>query len=44
VPVVRGATLGDLVAITGAVQAGEKTVQKPSADLKPGTPVKVAQK
>ena len=44
VPVVRGATLGDLVAITGAVQTGEKAVQKPSAELKPGTPVKVAQK
>ena len=44
VPVVRGATLGDLVAVTGAVQTGEKAVQKPSAELKPGTPVKLAQK
>ena len=44
VPVVRGAALGDLVAITGAVQTGEKAVQKPSAELKPGTPVKLAQK
>ncbi len=44
VPVVRGATLGDVVAISGAVQTGEKAVQKPSAELKPGTPVKLAQK
>ena len=44
VPVVRGATLGDVVAITGAVKTGEKAVQKPSAELKPGTPVKVAPK
>ena len=44
VPVVRGAALGDLVAISGAVQTGEKSVLKPSAELKPGTPVKLAQK
>jgi HlyD family secretion protein len=44
VPVVRGATLGDVVAITGAVKTGEKAVQKPSAELKSGTPVKLAQK
>jgi len=44
VPVVRGAALGDLVAITGAVQTGEKAVLKPSAELKPGTPVKLAPK
>ena len=44
VPVVRGIRLGDLVAITGAVESGEKVVLRPSADLKPGTLVKVAQK
>jgi hypothetical protein len=44
VPVVRGIKLGDLVAITGSVQTGEKVVLKPSADLKPGTLVKVAPK
>ena len=44
VPVVRGATLGDVVAITGDVKTGEKAVQRPAADLKAGTPVKVAQK
>jgi RND family efflux transporter MFP subunit len=44
VPVVRGIRLGDLVAITGAVETGEKVVLKPSADLRPGTLVKVAQK
>jgi multidrug efflux pump subunit AcrA (membrane-fusion protein) len=44
VPVRRGATLGDVVAIDGAVKTGEKAVLKPSADLGPGTPVKIAQK
>jgi RND family efflux transporter MFP subunit len=44
VPVRRGATLGDVVAIEGAVRTGEKAVLKPAAELKPGTPVKVAQK
>ena len=44
VPVVRGATLGDVVAIEGAVKSGEKVVQKPAAELKAGTIVKVAQK
>jgi RND family efflux transporter MFP subunit len=44
VPVQRGATLGDVVAIEGAVKAGEKVVLKPVAELKAGTPVKVAQK
>jgi len=44
VPVVRGAALGDLVAISGAVQTGEKSVLQPSAELKPGTPVKLAPK
>jgi HlyD family secretion protein len=42
--VVRGVKLGDLVAITGEVNAGDKAVLKPGADLKAGTPVKVAQK
>jgi multidrug efflux pump subunit AcrA (membrane-fusion protein) len=44
VPVVRGIKLGDLVAITGGVETGEKVVLKPSADLKPGTLVKIAPK
>ena len=44
VPVRRGATLGDVVAIEGAVKSGERVVQKPAAELKDGTPVKVAQK
>jgi len=44
VPVTRGIKLGDLAAIAGAVQTGEKVVLKPAADLVPGTLVKVAQK
>ena len=44
VRVVPGTKLGDLVAITGEVHAGDKAVLKPGADLKAGTPVKVAQK
>jgi HlyD family secretion protein len=40
----RGMSIGDLVAITGDVRTGEKVVLKPAADLKPGAPVKVAQK
>jgi RND family efflux transporter MFP subunit len=44
VPVVRGAAIGDLVAITGNVKTGEKAVQKPPPDLKPDAPVRVAQK
>ena len=44
VPVARGRALGDLVAITGEVQTGEKAVQKPSAELKPERSVKLAQK
>jgi hypothetical protein len=44
VPVQRGATLGDVVAIDGAVKTGEKAVLKPAAELKHGMPVKVAQK
>lgn len=44
VPVARGIRLGDLVAIAGAVQTGEKVVLKPPADLTPGTLVKIVQK
>jgi HlyD family secretion protein len=44
VPVARGIELGDLVAITGGVQPGEKAVLKPAADLAPGTPVRVEPK
>ena len=44
VRVVPGTKLGDLVAITGEVKTGDKAVLKPGADLKAGTPVKVAQK
>ena len=44
VPVVRGAALGDVVAIEGAVKSGEKVVQEPDAALKAGTIVKVAPK
>jgi len=44
VPVVRGIKLGDLVAITGGVQAGEKVVLRPAADLRPRALVKIAQK
>ena len=44
VPVMRGATIGDVVAITGSVKSGEKVVLKPAPDLKSGTLVKVAQK
>ena len=42
--VVRGEKLGDLVAITGDVRAGEKVVLNPAADLKAGAIVKAAQK
>ena len=44
IAVVRGMKLGDLVAIAGAVQSGEKVVLKPPADLKPGALVKTAPK
>jgi hypothetical protein len=44
IPVVRGVKLGDLVAIAGAVQSGEKVVLKPPANLKPGALVKTAPK
>jgi len=44
VPVQRGAALGDVVAIEGAVKPGEKAVLKPAAELKALMPVKVAHK
>jgi RND family efflux transporter MFP subunit len=44
VPITVGAKLGELVAIAGEVKSGEKAVAKPSADLKPGMPVKIAPK
>jgi HlyD family secretion protein len=44
VRVVRGAQIGDLVAISGDVHAGEKAVLKPPVDLQSGTLLKVAQK
>jgi HlyD family secretion protein len=44
VPVVRGIAVGDLVAITGAVETGEKAVLKPPAELVSGRAVKAASK
>ena len=44
VRVVRGAKIGDLVAISGDVRAGEKAVVKPPAEVQSGTLLKVAQK
>jgi RND family efflux transporter MFP subunit len=44
VPVVRGITVGDLVAITGAAATGEKAVLKPSADFVAGQALKLAPK
>lgn len=44
VQVKTGARLGDLVAITGAVEAGERVVQKPPADLASGAHLRVATK
>ncbi len=44
VPVVRGITVGDLVAITGAVATGEKAVLKPPPNLAAGQAVKLAPK
>jgi len=42
--VTRGAKLGDLVAITGQVKAGDKVVQKPPAALQTGAAVKIESK
>jgi hypothetical protein len=44
VRVTRGSRVGDLVAVTGDVQAGEKVVLKPGAGLVAGALVKIAQK
>ncbi len=44
VRIVRGAKIGDLVAISGDVHAGEKAVVKPPAEVQSGTLLKVAQK
>ncbi len=44
VRVARGSSVGDLVAVTGDVQSGEKVVLKPGAGLVAGTLVKIAQK
>ena len=44
VAVSRGAKLGDLVAVTGALKAGDKVVQKPADSLHGGTAVKVEAK
>jgi RND family efflux transporter MFP subunit len=44
VAVTRGAKVGDLVAITGDVKAGDKVVQNPAPELKSGTLVKPASK
>ena len=41
VPVKRGARLGDLAAIEGALKAGDKVVQKPADTLKSGDAVKI---
>ena len=44
VPVTRGAKLGELIAIAGAIKPGDKVVQKPPEALKPGDAVKVEAK
>jgi RND family efflux transporter MFP subunit len=44
VRVARGSSVGDLVAVTGDVQSGEKVVLKPGAGLVAGALVKIAQK
>jgi RND family efflux transporter MFP subunit len=44
VPVTPGAKVGELIAITGEVKAGEKAVLKPGPDLASGTLVKPAAK
>jgi len=44
VAVTSGATIGDVVAITGAVKSGDKIVLKPAPELRSGTPVKFATK
>jgi RND family efflux transporter MFP subunit len=44
VPVATGVTVSGLVAIEGAVKAGEKAVVKPPEDLADGAPVRIAAK
>ncbi|MEP6702479.1 MAG: efflux RND transporter periplasmic adaptor subunit, partial [Betaproteobacteria bacterium] len=44
VAVNRGATLGDLVAVTGELKIGDKIVQKPAEGLHNGSLVKVEAK
>lgn len=44
VPVITGAKLGDLVAVTGEITSGEKVVVKPSAELVSGALVRIATK
>jgi HlyD family secretion protein len=44
VVIARGTKLGDLVAIAGAVKAGDKVVQKPADTLRAGAAVKVESK
>jgi RND family efflux transporter MFP subunit len=44
VPVAPGARLGDLLAIAGGVQSGERAVLRPAASLADGARVKVAAK
>ena len=44
VPVTPGATVGGLVAISGAARTGDKAVLKPGPELADRTPVKVAPK
>ena len=44
VAVTRGAKLGDLAAITGALKAGDKVVQKPAESLHGGAAIKIESK
>lgn len=44
VVITRGPKLGDLVAIAGAIKAGDKVVQKPAETLRTGAAVKVESK
>jgi RND family efflux transporter MFP subunit len=44
VPVTAGARVGGVVAIAGAVKAGDKAVQNPAPDLVDRAPVRIAQK
>jgi RND family efflux transporter MFP subunit len=44
VPVTRGASLGDAIAVTGAVKSGDKLVLAPTDKLQTGTKVALAKK